>query len=204
MKTVFFDFDGVLAHTEKLCFEIHKIKNKDLTWENFQEYSSGNFHDGYDQAVKEGRHIPADDFYGQYEQGLSMMSIEEILHDAICVLAEKFRLAIISSTDTGYIRDFLAKENLTDKFNDILGADIHRNKTFKIRMLLEKYGISPEEAVFITDTLGDMKESRECGVPSIGVTWGLHDRSFLEKGDPAHIIENPQELVGAIASVLKI
>ena len=201
MKLILFDFDGVLANTEEICYQIHAVKNKDLTWKRFQEYSLGNFHEIYGKAVKEGLHIEPDDFFGSYKKALEVITIHDILHDSILSLATDYRLAIISSADSSYINDFLAREDLLKCFSDVLGADIHRSKIFKIRSVLGKYNLTPENAVFITDTLGDIKEANECGVQSIGVTWGLHDRSILEKGKPLKIIDNPQDLVKAVKEI---
>ncbi len=201
MKLIIFDFDGVLVNTEKLSYQIQTIKNKDFTWERFQEYSFGNFHESYDKAVKEGKHIPADDFYGSYKKGLGVMTIQDVLHDAILSLASNYRLAIISSTNSSFISDFLAKESLSPCFSDILGADIHISKVFKINAILKKYDLSSNEAVLVTDTLGDIKEANECKVRSIAVTWGLHDRAVLEKGNPVKIIDDPQNLIKAIQEI---
>ena len=62
-----------------------------------------------------------------------------------------------------------------------MGGDIHRSKVAKIQMILKKHGIKPAEAIFITDTLGDMREAIKCGVLSIGVTWGFHEKERLQK-----------------------
>src|SRR6185369_6110369 len=126
---------------------------------------------------------------------------QEILHNTILSLAPENRLAIVSSTNGSFIQDFLAKEGLLQYFSDILGSDVHISKTLKIRMILEKYNIMPVDAVFITDTLGDIKEANECGVRSIAVTWGLHDRSVLERGEPAKIVDDPQNLLKSIKEI---
>lgn len=203
MKLILFDFDGVLANTIEFSYKIHTKKNKDLTWKHFQDYSLGNFWEGYEKAVKEGKHIPADDFHGDYKKGLDMLTIEKILHDLVLSLAKKYKLVVISSTNSTHINDFLKKENLDGCFSDILGSDIHKNKVLKIKTILEKYDLPPRDTVFITDTLGDIKEAEECNVKSIAVTWGLHDRLILERGNPVTIIDNPQDLIEAIENVLK-
>lgn len=190
-------------NTSELSYKIHTIKNKNLTREQFNEYANGNFFEGYDKAVKEGRHIPADDYYGEYKKGLNALNIEKILHDTILSLAKNYKLIIISSTDTSYINDFLKRENIVQCFSDILGADIHTSKVVKIKTILQKYNLLPKEVVFITDTLGDIKEAHECKVPSIAVTWGLHDRSILEKGNPNKIVDDPRALLDVIEGVLK-
>lgn len=202
-KVILFDFDGVLVNTLEFSYKIHKRKNPNFTWERFQSYSDGNFHDGYTKAVESGEHIPTDDFPKQYKDELVHITIHDILHDAVLSLATNYNIAIISSTTSNVIKDFITQENLNGCFTDVLGMDVHTSKVVKIKSIIEKYNILQNEAVLITDTLGDIKEANECGIPSIGVTWGLHDRKTLEKGNPVTIIENPADLEGAIRNVLK-
>ncbi len=97
----------------------------------------------------------------------------------------------------------MIKENIKKYFSDILGTDVHKSKIVKIKSLLEKYNIKPENAVFITDSLGDILEGNECGVKSIGVTWGIHHRETLEKGNPIIIIHSPMDLLTTVQNVLK-
>ena len=80
---------------------------------------------------------------------------------------------------------------------------VHNNKTERINNAFEKYGVGPKDCVFITDTLGDMREAASCGIPSIGVTWGFHKKNNLEKGNPFKIAETPEELIEAVADYFK-
>ncbi len=202
-KIVMFDFDGVLVNTLEHSYQIHKIKNPNFTWEKFQSYSDGNFHDGYNRAVEDGEHIPADDFPTQYQNKLAVLNIHDALHKAVLELSVDHILVIVSSSRDLAIKEFLVKENLVIHFNDIFGTDIHLSKVTKINTLLEKYQLRSEDAVFITDTLGDIKEANECGVKSIGVTWGLHSKDHMEKGNPVAIIDDPEDLLPLIRNVLK-
>jgi tRNA nucleotidyltransferase (CCA-adding enzyme) len=202
-KLVIFDFDGVLVDTLEFSYQIHKSKNNNLTWERFQEFSNGNFHDGIESDIKKGKLAIPDDFYGQYKKGLEALAMHDILHNCILFLATNYRLAIVSSTKDEYITNFLIKENIAEYFSDILGVDIHKNKTIKIQMILEKYNLISRDAVLITDSLGDILEANECHVPSVAVTWGIHGQANLVKGNPASIIDNPQDLVGTIENILQ-
>jgi phosphoglycolate phosphatase-like HAD superfamily hydrolase len=56
--------------------------------------------------------------------------------------------------------------------------------------------------VFVTDTLGDVMEAHQAGVKSIGVLWGLHDRTTLERGKPEVIIDDPSQLEETVERVL--
>ena len=186
-----------------MSFQIHKIKNKNLTLEHFQEYHNGNFFDLFDKAKNEGTFLPADDWHGEYSRRLAEFTVLDILHDAVLHLATNFTLVIVSGTDSSIIREFIKKENLAECFSDVFGADIDRSKVIKIKSILNKYNVAPEDTVFITDTLGDIKESNECSVPTIGVTWGLHTQEILGQGNPVAIVDDPSDLVTAIENVLK-
>jgi phosphoglycolate phosphatase len=202
-KLVLFDFDGVLINTLGFSYQIHKDKNPNFTWEKFQDFSNGNFHEEYNKNTKDGKHIHPIDFYKQYQSKIEVLNIDDILRNAIIELSSSYIMIIISSTRSDLINDFLNKENTAIYFSDILGNDIHSSKVVKIKSTLEKYGMSPNNAVIVTDTLGDIREANECSVPSIAVTWGLHGRENLERGNPSLIIDDPQDLVLAIKNVLK-
>jgi phosphoglycolate phosphatase len=104
---------------------------------------------------------------------------------------------------THLINEILDREDLSSYFTEILGSDVHTSKSEKIKKLIEKYNITSKDAIYITDTLGDIKEAEGCGVKSIAVTWGFHDRKTLEKGNPVAIIDEPMDLLEAIENVLK-
>lgn len=202
-KLVIFDFDGVLVDTEEFCYKIHKDVNKTLTWKEWQSFCDGNFIDGIINASKDKPYIIPSDFTQRYKDEIEKINVHEALHKAILVLKINYQIAIVSSTSSDLISNFLEKENLFNYFSDILGVEIDANKTTKINSLLKKYNLKPNDAIFITDTLGDILEAKESDVKSIGVTWGLHGRENLEKGNPVTIIDDPRDLVDAIEGVLK-
>jgi phosphoglycolate phosphatase len=202
-KLIIFDFDGVLANTEEFCYKIHKEFNKDLTWEKWQDFCNGNFIDGIEDTSKNDIFVNRSDFGEKYQEEIQKIKVNDVLNKTITELFKDYILVITSSTDTDYINDFLEKENLRKYFSDILGADVHRNKTIKINSFLKKYSTLSENAVFVTDSLGDILEANKCGVRSIGVTWGIHGHDNLKKGNPVTIIDDPNDLLNTVDNVLK-
>jgi len=202
-KLVIFDFDGVLADTHEFCYSSHKNVNKDLTWEKFKSFSDGNFINKVISASNYEAHVIPPDFKEKYKDYIEKINIHDSLDKLIFSIDQDYLLVVVSSSDTNFINNFLLKENLRDSFSDILGTDVHVSKIIKINNLLEKYNILPKDAVFITDSLGDILEANQCNVKSIGVTWGIHGRENLEKGNPIAVIDNPNELLDLIKKVLK-
>ena len=60
--------------------------------------------------------------------------------------------------------------------------------------ILEHFGVSKEECLYIGDTATDIKTAKNAELTSIGVLWGFRGRSELEKAGADYIIENPAEV----------
>jgi len=56
----------------------------------------------------------------------------------------------------------------------------------------------PGNCVFVTDTLGDMREAAEVGISSIAVSWGFQKHATLEQGKPFRVVDKPADLATAV------
>ena len=202
-KLVMFDFDGVLIDTLILSYEISLEVNEGV---NLSEYKD-RFHGNIIESLKEhdGTFNSHPEFFKKYTAGARELKIPTGLLKVLEDLKNKddVFLAIVSSTPSQYIKDILEREKASNYFRDIFGSDVNKSKVIKINSLLEKYDIKPDDAVFITDTVGDIKEARECNVKSIAVAWGFHERERLESVNPLKIVDNPTELMDVIVDVIK-
>ena len=81
------------------------------------------------------------------------------------------------------------------------GLETHKLKTHKFRKVLDELNLKENECIFITDTLGDILEANEVGIPTIAVDFGYHERERLEKGNPLQIISNFEELIETIKKI---
>jgi len=190
MKLVIFDFDGVIVNTFDMALGISTIINPGMTPEKYRSFFIGNFysHDLKDEAEIEGKKIK---YFDEYSQKLKSETTEEIIKEQIKNISQKYSLTIVSSTISPVIKEYLIKEGLDKYFSKIYGSDVHKSKVEKIKRLLMESNISPKDAIFVTDTSGDIKEGKECQVESIAVTWGYLPKEELEKEKPFAIIDNP-------------
>ena len=199
-KLVIFDFDGALVNTMPFWFGLHKDVNPDFTWKEYQKMSNGNFWNELDQAVTDG-HIFPNGYQEKYNKEIENHTTS--LRPVIIELSKKYQLAVVSSGSEPTIKKFLNKEGVGDLFFDVLGFETHKSKTEKLLLLIKKINLKAEDLIFITDTLGDILEANKASVKSIGVTWGLHDKETLQKGNPNAIIDDPNDLLKIIKEVLK-
>lgn len=191
-KIIIFDFDGVIVDTFSLSFNITNSREY-ITMEEYKGRFEGNIYDSKPRFKENASTM--DGFFTYYEPQLMKCRPVQGITDVIKSLSEKYDLIIVSSTISPIIASYLESVNLASYFKEILGSDVDRSKVVKINRILKDYSINPTDIIFITDTLGDIREGKHCDVDSIAVTWGYHQADVLEKGSPFAVVKNPTEIL---------
>ena len=201
-----FDFDGVIVPTFEMNFEIARALWPNITQDSYREMFMGNIYDsvlsrvaGYTEEERKKNHdVSNEEYFKMYVPRLMETKPMPEMVQQIRELHKKYKMAIVSSTVTGPLKEYLIMHDIAKHFDYIFGMDVHTNKTVKINMLFEKYGVTHNDCLFITDTVGDMKEAAKASLESIGVTWGFHTRELLNCENPFLVIDSPSELSPAI------
>lgn len=197
-KLVIFDFDGVLVRTSDIGYILHTNANPHLSIEYFNDLSNGNFVENLNRAIREDGYRVQENWEDLYHDELLKLSSHDVIRGLVHDLVAKYALIIVSSSQSYHIRDFVKQEGLDGCFEEILGSDVDSSKVVKIRRALMERNLTPSDAVFVTDTVGDLREGRECSVACIGVTWGHHSRERLMEGNPYAVVDTVPELETAI------
>jgi phosphoglycolate phosphatase-like HAD superfamily hydrolase len=204
-KIVFFDFDGVIADSFDVVFWINndsRVKTKD----DFANLFDGNINDwkkGASYGPDEIKKID-DEFFARYISKMGEVKVFPGMKETARELAGSYTLIIISSMLASLVKDFLERNDMLRYFEEFESDNVvYANKTERIKKVFKKYGIGPKDCVFITDTLGDMREASSCGVSSIGVAWGFQKKENLLGAKPFKIVENPKELILAVYDYFK-
>ncbi|MFA5323683.1 MAG: HAD family hydrolase [Smithella sp.] len=201
MKLFLFDFDGVLADSlevyEKTVTDCLKDINQPLIRdrEEFLEFFEDNF---YESLKNKG--IDLDKFMKAAEDILAQVKIKDMkpFPDVAPVIEElhkKHCLVVVSSNDYASIKEALDYFNYDDYFRDILGSDFMFSKKEKIIYAAKKYNIALQDIYYIGDTTGDIKEGKQAGVKTVGVTWGWHSKEKMAAAQPDYLYDNPRELL---------
>ena len=197
-----FDFDGVIVDSFSLCLDSTRtFKLPDIDVETYRRLFDGNVYKT-ERSLRGQSKPPVIDheLFEYYTKGLMKLNLYQGMDSVLSALQEH-EMPIISSSLTNSIETFLQKKSIRETFSAVYGADVHFDKAVKIEMALQKAGVRSEEAVFITDTLGDIREAAKVNVPSIAVTWGFQKEANLKKGNPKAIVKTPEELLKAIQSI---
>ncbi|MBI4272590.1 HAD family hydrolase [Candidatus Uhrbacteria bacterium] len=195
-KLIFFDFDGVIVDTLDMAARIIFEKNPfpDVV-DHIRRVSEGNVTEQLRKLYAQGRFRWDPEFHIKYSEQLQLLLPVPGIAEMLRKMNSEHALSIVSSSHTDPIRSFLETHNLHTHFEDIDGVDVHHKKTEKMSSQLGKRGLSTHDSVFITDTLGDILEAHELGIPAIGVTWGYHPAETLQKGNPHAIVNTPSEII---------
>ncbi len=190
-----FDFDGVIVDTLGISYGITTEVNSEISLPEYQQLFNGNISEAVKNMVAPKLHP---DFHGRYKEETRTLVVPENIRELLKRLSARFTLAIISGSQTSTIKDIIEREGVADCFSDVLGYDVDSSKVVRIKMMLDQYGVEPNQTIFITDTSGDVYEAHECGVSSIAVTWGFQSRNTLADAKPFLFVESVAELESGI------
>ncbi|MEN6508305.1 MAG: HAD family hydrolase [Smithella sp.] len=201
MNLLLFDFDGVLVDSidvyEKTVTDCLQQIGQPLTRgrEEFLELFEGNF---YESLVQKG--VNMEKFTAASAGILAKINYAEMkpfdaVRPVLRELKKNHPLVVISSNDTPTIREALRLYDFNGIFDDILGSDFMLSKTEKILYVIQKYSVKPQDIYYIGDTTGDIKEGKQAGIKTVGVTWGWHSKTKMAGSNPDYLFDYPQDLL---------
>ncbi len=177
--------DGVLFDSIPFAEKYFLERHPGVTSKMYRELSSGN----YLEEVKKysnfkKNYTPEDEkksaeWYTEQKKRTPLFKgIEELLAD---LHAKSYILALNTSAYKEKCLPLLIHSRIEQMFDFIGTAEVAKTKVEKFNLILRKYKVGKEDIVFVTDSLGDLKEAYISHIPTIAVTWGVHDRKhFLD------------------------
>jgi pyrophosphatase PpaX len=111
------------------------------------------------------------------------------------------RLALVTSKNRQGALRGLELTGLAQYFDVLVCADDVQNPKphpEPVERALALLGATPDETVFIGDSIHDMHSGRAAGVRTAAVLWGPFGRAHLEETAPDHWLTTPHEVVALI------
>ncbi|HEY0179308.1 MAG TPA: HAD hydrolase-like protein [Dokdonella sp.] len=227
VRAVLFDLDGTLVQTRESSWALFERTNREFalgidTREQFFALFHENMFVALQRLVADPQRSAA-----AVEHFLDLLRAEYApplvpgIADVVRRLAQFLVLGIISTNSVEVIGRIVENAGLEHCFAHIFGGDIEPDKREGIRKFLRdpSYAtlrtgshayqesrprrLEPAELVLVTDTVGDARHGRECGVRVLGVSWGMHDPKALLGAGAEKILRWPQELVSWCAPSIK-
>ena len=201
MNLLLFDFDGVIVDSlevyEKTVTDCLNVIGQPLTRgrEEFLELFEGNF---YQSLVDKG--VDLDKFIAASVDILAKVNYADMrpfdeVRPVLKELKKNHPMVVISSNDTPTIQEALRFYGYNGIFDDVLGSDFMLSKKDKILYIIKKYHVDMQDIYYIGDTTGDIKEGKEAGVKTVGITWGWHSKALMAASNPDYLFDKPQSLL---------
>jgi HAD superfamily hydrolase (TIGR01549 family) len=106
--------------------------------------------------------------------------------DMLRALAERYRLAVVTSRSQREAAAFLTQYGLAELFHAVITRDnVRRLKPhpMPIRTAAEKLGVLPEQCVMVGDTGVDTRSAKAAGALSVAVLCGFGEITDFEDAD---------------------
>lgn len=185
------DFDGVIADTGEMNFGIIRELFPHVTPQEFADHHNGNV---YEEPLIPFTDENEREYTKLYDARLALEHLSMAM-PFMHWLGEHFTQHIVSSNCEAAIDRVLREAEARHLYAEILGKEADRSKVVKLQRILDAYQISPEDTVFVTDTLGDLNEAAKLDIPTIAVTFGYHSREVLLRGNPSMLADSWVEVL---------
>ncbi len=210
------DVDGCLVDSRRMILESFQraLASLDLApieAEELSRYVGPPLHDTVRHILAgRGDHrVEADQLVAAYRDDFSRTSVAAVatypgVPEAVTALAADHTLAVVTSKPIAFARPLLDALGLSSHFALMEGPDLAEDeaKPATLARALRRAGVAPgADHVMIGDREHDVAAGRTHGLRTIGVTWGFGSRDELERAGADEIIDHPDELHAAVASL---
>ncbi len=204
-EIVIFDFDGTLADT----FDWFKVAiNKAAEKYHFRVLSEADMEQLRDKKTREimrflGVAWWKMPFIARYMRGLMWEEVSHIklfsgIKELLLTLKSKdIKVVVLSSNSFKNVRSVLGEELLDTIQHLECGISILGKKE-KLKKVLKKFHVLPENAIAIGDETRDIEAARSLRIVSGAVNWGYSTPKALENEKPDFIFPDVPSLVHAL------
>ena len=178
--------DGVLFDSIKFVNDYFLRIYPTSTSKDWDEALSGNFHEGLEKIRRDHmliKETPEEEKARKEKYAIDkgnlpmypgIVELLNTLHDLGYIL--------VINTSALEVNCFplLERSNVARFFDFVATAETSKSKIEKFKIIQDRYKAEKGDMLFITDTLGDVREAEAAEILTVAVTWGAHDASYFK------------------------
>jgi phosphoglycolate phosphatase-like HAD superfamily hydrolase len=205
-KLILFDFDGTLANTLPISLHIEKTLEKKYGYPHLGKFQKKYRETSFSQILKEKLHLNIFQMFIFFKRFSNLLEKEftsiQVFPQVIPVIKElskNYTLGILSTNISKHpkknIEKILKKYNIEDCFSCIETASFFRGKSAALKKISKKLSLKPSEIIYVGDEINDIKACKKNKIPILSVSWGFHDKNYLQQHNAEKIIDSPKQLL---------
>jgi HAD superfamily hydrolase (TIGR01549 family) len=205
VKTVIFDFDGTLANSVDLIFDLYNSHADEFGYIAVEraEFSALR-RMGYTKAMRlkkiKARKIPKIIMVLSKEMQKKMNTVapyEGIVDVLFKLQKEGYNIGVLTSNQASLVQDFFKKHKFPE-FDFVVSEKTLFGKHKALKKIFKSYGLSKDEVIYVGDEPRDVIASHKAGVKVIGVLWGLGGSEGFEKNIPNFTASKPLDILSIV------
>jgi len=126
---------------------------------------------------------------------------QNVAHTVTALKARGHEIGIVTSKSEALALRALALFGLARHMDTIVGCDAstrHKPDPEPVRIALNRLGCSPNEAIFVGDSVHDIIAGNAAGVATVAATWGAFKRPDLESASPSLFLDDISGLLEVV------
>lgn len=193
-EIVFLDFDGVVADTFQLTYNMHKILRPTLSVELYRQF----FTDP-DQTMPV-LESPAEilNYNNAYEVKILSQTIFPGASETIRLLSGIFTVIFYSISPRPAVEKYLSHHDLIHYGKNLITEESPRRIMSDIIKYLRQENLALTDALIVSDTLGDLRAARDPSLHAFAAAWGYHPEMTLALASPTAMLDSMDSLPGAL------
>lgn len=132
------------------------------------------------------------------QRAACQVSFFDGMRELLLAMREVADIAIITSGCATVVRGHLENHGLGGTVAAVTGGEAGQTKEEAIRANMARFAARPERTFMVGDAVSDIRQGRQAGVRTIGVSWGFQSRPMLDKASPDFLADSPPELLGIL------
>lgn len=203
IKVVLFDFDGTLAMSMEMVYDIYGevaekynlVKIDGSQVEALKKYSAKEF-------IKLLKIKPTDfpkihrevmdEFSKRMEKVKLLAGVEVVLKK---IKEKGMTMGIVTSNTVENVNRFLKAKGVLNYFDIVDDEKNLWGKGAKIKKLIKEKGWKSEEVIYVGDESRDVEAAKIAKIKVIGVSWGYEAKENLVKAGADFVVDKPEEIL---------
>ena len=206
-KIIVFDFDGTIADTYHALFELANSLADEFGYKPIAQSDLLRLKNLSSWEIIKQAQIPLfkipflfKRIQSELSKEISQIELFAGIETVLCQLKYRgYRLGIITSNTEQNVKAVLANYNLDSLFEFIYAETTIFGKHRVINEMIRKKKINRTDIIYIGDETRDIRSAQKSKISVVAVAWGFNSKQVLAKQQPEFLVEQPVQLLEAIA-----